>query len=68
MKRILVTGAGGTPATNFIRSLSASSDEYFIVGTDSDKYCLRRSKSILKKAEPQLLCKAIPHATVVLGL
>ena len=52
MKRILVTGAGGTPATNFIRSLRASSEEYFIVGTDSDKYCLHRSESDVKHLVP----------------
>lgn len=52
MKRILVTGAGGTPATNFIRSLRASKEKYFIVGTDSDKYCLHRSESDLKYLVP----------------
>ena len=36
MKRILVTGAGGSPSANFIRSLRAADEEYYIVGTDAD--------------------------------
>ena len=52
MKKILVTGAGGTPATNFVRSLRACKDGYFIVGTDSDKYCLHRSESDKKYLVP----------------
>ena len=43
MKRILVTGAGGSPSANFIRSLRAADEEYYIVGTDADK-----SYSVLK--------------------
>lgn len=44
MKRILVTGAGGSPSVNFIRSLRASDEEYYIVGTDADKYYLQRAE------------------------
>jgi carbamoyl-phosphate synthase large subunit len=43
-KRILVTGAGGSPSVNFTRSLRASSEEYYIVGTDADKYYLQRAE------------------------
>lgn len=43
-KRILVTGAGGSPSANFIRSLRASAEDYHIVGTDSDKYYLQRAE------------------------
>ncbi len=45
MKRILVTGAGGAPSTNFIRSIRAMKEEVFILGTDSDKYYVNRSEA-----------------------
>lgn len=45
MKRILITGAGGSPAANFIRSLRSSREKYFIVGTDVDEYYLKRSEA-----------------------
>ena len=44
MKRILVTGAGGSPSANFIRSLRAANEEYCIIGTDADKYYLQRAE------------------------
>lgn len=44
MKRILVTGAGGSPSANFIRSLRSADEEYYIVGTDADKYYLQRAE------------------------
>lgn len=43
-KRILVTGAGGSPSVNFTRSLRAANEDYYIVGTDADKYYLQRSE------------------------
>lgn len=45
VKRILVTGAGGSPATNFVRSLRAAPEPVHLVGTDSDKYCLMRAET-----------------------
>lgn len=45
MKRILVLGAGGSPATNFIRSLRSVREKFYIVGTDADKYYLMRSEA-----------------------
>ncbi len=45
MKRILVTGAGGTPSTNFIRSLREAPEEFYIVGVDSNKYYLQRAET-----------------------
>ncbi|MGH2731401.1 MAG: carboxylate--amine ligase [Actinomycetota bacterium] len=45
MKRILVTGAGGSPSTNFIRSLRESPEKFHIVGVDCDKYCLQRAET-----------------------
>jgi glutathione synthase/RimK-type ligase-like ATP-grasp enzyme len=44
MKRILVTGAGGSPSVNFTRSLRQSDEDYYIVGTDADKYYLLRAE------------------------
>lgn len=45
MKKILVTGAGGSPATNFIRSLKKINEPILIVGVDSNKYYLKRSEA-----------------------
>ncbi|MEM0136413.1 MAG: hypothetical protein QXU18_14500 [Thermoplasmatales archaeon] len=42
MFRILVGGAGGAPANNFIRSLKASG-EFYIIGTTSNKFDLYKS-------------------------
>ena len=52
MKRILVTGAGGSPSANFIRSLRAADEEYYIVGTDADKYYLQRAEVDVKYLAP----------------
>jgi len=38
MTRILVTGSGGLAGVNFVRALRASSRDYYIVGTDFNKY------------------------------
>jgi hypothetical protein len=45
MRRILVTGAGGAPATNFVRSLRLSDEAFHLIGIDSDKYCLQRAET-----------------------
>lgn len=44
MKRILITGAGGSPSVNFTRSLRQSKEDYYLVGTDADKYYLQRAE------------------------
>jgi carbamoyl-phosphate synthase large subunit len=44
MKRILITGAGGSPATNFTRSLRKAPEEIYLVGTDANKYYLHRAE------------------------
>lgn len=44
MRRVLVTGAGGSPSVNFTRSLRAAKNDYYIVGTDADKYYLQRAE------------------------
>lgn len=45
MKRILVTGAGGPAATNFIRSLRLAPESFHIVGTDANPYHLALSQA-----------------------
>ncbi len=37
-ERILVTGSGGLAGVNFVRALRASKRNYYIVGTDFNKY------------------------------
>ncbi len=45
MRRILVTGAGGTPATNFVRSLRESPEPFHLIGVDCNVYCLERAET-----------------------
>lgn len=46
MRTILITGAGGAPATNFVRSLRMAKDEKFrLIGVDADKYYAKRSET-----------------------
>jgi hypothetical protein len=44
MKRILITGAGGSPAVNFTRSLRKAPEDIYMVGTDFDKFYLMRAE------------------------
>lgn len=43
MKRILVTGAGGAAAANFVHSLRLAPERFYVVGTDASKYHLELS-------------------------
>jgi len=45
MKRILVTGAGGSPSTNFVRSLRKAPEQFYLIGVDSNKYYLHRAET-----------------------
>src|SRR5918992_1749842 len=40
MRRILVTGAGGSPAANFVHSLRLAPEPFFVVGTDTSRFHL----------------------------
>jgi carbamoylphosphate synthase large subunit len=40
MRRILVTGAGGSPAANFVHSLRLAPEPFYVVGTDTSKFHL----------------------------
>ena len=44
-KRIIVTGAGGAPALNFIRSLSLTEEPFHIIGVDCNEYSLARAQT-----------------------
>jgi len=57
MKRILVTGAGGSPAVNFTRSLRAAPEKFYLVGTDSSKYYLHRAETDERYLVPGALDK-----------
>jgi hypothetical protein len=45
LKTVLATGAGGAPATNFIRSLRSAPEEFRLIGTDADPYHLVRAEA-----------------------
>ncbi len=40
MKRILITGAGGAPALNFLKSLRLAAEPFYTIGADCNKYHL----------------------------
>lgn len=43
MKRIVILGAGGSPADNVIKSLRAAPERFWIIGTEVDPYTIQRS-------------------------
>lgn len=45
MRRILVTGAGGSAGMNFIKSLRYAPEDFYIVGTDCSKYYVKLSQA-----------------------
>lgn len=52
MIKILVTGAGGSAAFNFIHSLKNSKEKYKIIGIDSNKFHLALSNADIKCLVP----------------
>jgi len=44
-KRVLVTGAGGSASTNYVRSLRLAPEEFHIIGVDCNKYYLQRAET-----------------------
>lgn len=52
MKRLLITGVGGSPAVNFIRSVRKINEKIFIVGTDASNYYLSRSEANVSYLSP----------------
>lgn len=53
MKRILVTGAGGSPSTNFVRSLRESPEKFHLIGVDCNKYYLQRAETDERHMVPE---------------
>ncbi len=53
MKRILVTGAGGSPITNFVRSLRKAPEPFYLIGVDCNKYYLQRAETNEKYLIPR---------------
>jgi carbamoyl-phosphate synthase large subunit len=53
MKRIIVTGAGGTPTTNFVRSLRESGEPFHLIGVDCNKYYLQRAETDERHLVPE---------------
>ena len=45
MKRILITGAGGSPSTNFVRSLREAPEPFQLIGVDCNRYYLQRAET-----------------------
>lgn len=45
MKRILITGAGGSASTNFVRSLRLTPEKFHLIGADHNRYCLQRAET-----------------------
>ncbi len=48
-KRILVGGAGGAPALNFIRSLLKTKEKLYLIGVTCNKYDLCKAKDLVDK-------------------
>lgn len=52
LKRIIITGAGGSPSTNFVRSLRLSPEKFFLIGVDCNEYYLQRAETDAKFLVP----------------
>jgi hypothetical protein len=52
-RRILVTGAGGSPSTNFVRSLRESGEPFHLIGVDCNKYYLQRAETDERHLVPE---------------
>lgn len=45
MRKILITGAGGSASTNYVRSLRLANEKFHIVGVDFNKFYLQRAET-----------------------
>lgn len=54
MKKILICAAGGSPSTNFVRSVRAMKEPVYLVGVDADKYNLQRAETDVKLLVPRV--------------
>ena len=62
MKRVIVTGAGGSKALNFVKSLRMAPEKLYIVGTDSSKYHIELSNCDEKYLIPPYHSEGYIHA------
>ena len=62
MKRILVTGAGGAPAANFVDSLRQADEPFHVVGVDVSPYHLELAPVDARYLVPRLHDPAYLHA------
>jgi len=56
IKRIIVGGAGGTPALNFIRSLRMTKEKFFLIGVNCNKFDLCKARDLVDR------CFLVPPA------
>jgi carbamoyl-phosphate synthase large subunit len=54
MKRIVVTGAGGSPGIGFTRSLRAAPEAFHIIGLDTNPYTLQRAETDERYLAPKV--------------
>lgn len=66
MKRILVTGAGGSPGIGFTRSLKQSPDSFYTIGFDTNPYNLQRAETDEKYLVPSV--KSPDYLPVILDI
>ena len=55
MKKILVTGCGGAASANFVASLRAADEDFFIIGTDTNKFHLELADADARYTLPSAL-------------
>ena len=66
VKRIIITGAGGSPGIGFTRSLRAASEKFHIIGFDTNKYNLFRAQTDERYLVPEV--KDSSYLPVVLDI
>lgn len=66
MKRILITGAGGSPGIGFTRSLKQSPDFFHTIGFDTNPYNLQRAETDEKYLVPSV--KSSEYLPVILDI
>lgn len=66
MKRILVTGAGGSPSIGFTRSLRAAHEPFYLIGFDTNPYNLQRAETDERYLVPSV--KSPDYLPVVLNI
>jgi len=65
-RRILVTGAGGAPALNFVRSLRLTGEPFHLIGADADPYYLQRAETDERHLLPR--CDAADYLSLLNAL